>query len=339
MLKKKKHKDYFIKMNMQNAPNAETITYYIRKADGTEKDYMFVVEGYEFTEDLRKDSFGKTEGKSPKFNFRRAYLPPEGHYIISRDFSGQEVRIIANLSGEETWVDTYLNDGDIHTTTAIKLFGEENFTKELRNITKAITFGLAYGMTEVTLSERINSTVEVAKEYIENYYKTHPRIKKMLDNYALLADKNNEVVNFYGRKRRFTKYRYSTGYLSQAGVRRAYNFPIQSLGADITITALIRVIYGILLNPEYKDSTTWLSTVHDEINITAEFSKVKEVTKLFGDLMYHELPNLPVPIVSGLDLGHSWGLMWEFEQDSKTLELTPVYETLSESEIEKQKLL
>jgi len=321
--------DYFIKMNMQNAPKAAVEKYYIRKADATSKP-RFTVMGYEFTLNKRPDSFGTTEGPSPVNNFRNAYLAPKGHIVISRDFSGQELRIIANLSLEPTWVNTFLSGGDLHKQTAIDLYGEENYSSEKRSQVKSINFGLAYGMTEFTLAERLGLSVDEAKEQIDQYYRNYPRVHKMFEDFARDADKQRYVSNFYGRRRKFNSWRQRDqfGNLTNEGRRQSYNFPIQSLGADITITGLIKVIRGIILDDYYKQYTTWLGTVHDEINITCQEDKVLEVAKLMGDLMEHKLGNLPVPIISGLALGNSWGLIWDFE--IKDNGLVPIYDELEE---------
>lgn len=332
MAKKKAYsKSFFIELNMQNPPRPTFREWYVRKADSNSIP-EYTIEGWEFTLDQKEDSIGKAEGSDPELNFRRAFLPEEGHYWVSRDFSGQELRILANLANEPVWIKTFLEGGDPHKATAIALWGEENYSKVKRKEAKAINFGLVYGKGAEGLADELGITVEEAQDYIDTFFKKLPKIKKYLDGCVRQATQNREISNIYGRKRRMHTQISSWGKLLGKGKRRSYNFPVQSMGAEVIKLALIKLYDGLISAEKYKGLVYFINTIHDEANFSIRFDVVKEVVKLAGDLMVHLMPGYPVPIITGLEIGHSMGLTWKFDQDPETLELTPVYESLDEEE-------
>ena len=335
MAKEKKYeKTFAAKINMQNPPKAKFVKWYVRKAN-KKSIPEYTVCGYEFTENIKYDTFGSVEGFSPKMNFRKAILPEEGHYHMSRDFSGQELRIMANLADEPAWINAFLTGADIHAETAFKVWGKENYTPEKRNIAKTLNFGLLYGTTAYPLSQQLGITEDEAQAYIDSFFKGLPNIKRFMNAQAVYVRNNKDLVNFYGRKRRFHN-DFKAGVLQNSGIRQSYNFPIQSMGAEVTKLALIKLYDRLLNNPEYKDKIKFMSTIHDEINFSVQYDFIKEAAKITEELMTHVIPGKPVPIITGLEIGHSMGLMWEFEQDPETLELKPTYKPLTEKELEEK---
>lgn len=325
-------KGFFGEVNIQQVPKPDSLNYYIRKADSSSIP-EYTIEGYEFTTDVRKDSLGKTEGFSPLLNLRKAFLPEPNHYWVSRDFSGQELRILANLSNEKVWINSFLHGEDIHKATAEAVWGKDNYNKEKRSAAKTLNFGLIYGMSAWTLAEQLKVTEKEAQAYIDEFFKSLPSIQETLNRFALQAQENKEISNVYGRKRRMGNYISDYGQITNFGRRRSYNFPVQSLGAEITKLALIKLYHQLINNPKYKGDVFFLNTIHDEINISVSKDKVKEVVKIMGDCMLHNIPGRPVPIVSGLEIGNSMGLTWKFKQDPETLELTPEMEELTEEDL------
>ena len=238
--KKKYTESYFIEMNVQNPPKPEFQWWYVRKADETSI-FKHTVEGWEFTEDIRKDTLGKAEGFSPLMNFRMCFIPNPGHYWVSRDFEGQEIRILANLAMEQTWIKTILEGGDIHKETAIIVWGKENYTPKNRKAAKAINFGLVYGQSARGVADGIGCSEEEAQQHIDTYFSKLPSIKRYLDRCERQALKNQQIGNLYGRKRRLKQYMTPWGKMQHRGIRISYNFPIQSLGAEIIKLALIKI--------------------------------------------------------------------------------------------------
>jgi len=322
-------KKFFIDANIQNPPRPKARDWFVRKADSNSIP-EYTIEGWEFTLDRREDSLGIAEGADPQLNFRKAFLPEEGHYWVSRDFSGQELRILANLSMEPVWIKTFLLGGDPHKATAIAIWGEENYSRVMRKKAKAINFGLVYGKGAEGLASELNISVKEAQNYIDTFFKKLPKIKKYLDNCVRFATQNKEISNIYGRKRRMHMQISSWGTLLSAGKRKSYNFPVQSMGAEVIKLALIKLYDSLITSEKYTNSVYFINTIHDEVNFSVEYSIVKEVAKVMGDLMVHHMPGYPVPIITGLEIGHSMGLIWKFNQDPDTLELTPIYEPFKE---------
>lgn len=324
-------KSYFIDMNIQNPPKPDPAIWYVRKAD-EDSVPEHTVEGWEFTLDIRDDSIGETEGFSPEFNFRMCFLPKEGHYWVSRDFAGQELRILANLAMEKTWIDTFLTGGDPHRATAEAVWGKENYDNKKRKQAKAINFGLVYGSTEYGIADALGITKEEAKGYIDEYFKKLPAIKRYLEKCERDGASNKEIANPYGRKRRLKTHIDSYGRLRPRGARIAYNQPVQSMGAEVTKLAMIKVHEKIVKPNKYGEDFYFLNTVHDEINTSIAFGIVKEAVYDLGRAMEHKIPGKPVPITTDIEIGHSMGLLWKFKQDPETLELTPDYEPIKESD-------
>lgn len=332
MSKGKYAKGFSAALNMQNPPRPDFMFWYVRLRDET-SDPEYSVLGYEFTQDRREDSIGKAEGSSPRYNFRKCFLPEEGHYLVSRDYSGQELRILANLSGEPSWIETFNTGGDIHRLTAETVWGAENYTSDLRNKAKAINFGLVYGTTAMGLSDSIGVSVNEAQSYIDKFFDSHRDIDAYLRRNARVAGQNKTLANHYGRSRRYHNYidRDNPNQLDGYGERRAFNFPIQSMGADVTKLGLLNVYYNVVKNPDYEGKALWMSTIHDEINLSVAEEILEEVVSTMGEVMEHTIqPGYPVKITTGLDIGTSMGMMWEFEQDPETKELIPVFEPLED---------
>jgi DNA polymerase-1 len=253
---------------------------------------------------------------------------------VSRDFSGQELRIMANLSGEKTWIDAFLNNEDIHAATAVALWGEENYNKDARKKAKTINFALLYGTGPASLGEQLGITKIEAIKLIDTFFKKLKDINSYLEECRSIAVDTKEISNPYGRKRRLKSYFNSDGVFLNSGKRKSFNFPIQSMGAEITKLALISIYKGLITNENYKDKVYFMNTIHDEINLSVRKDIVNEVAFKMGELMEHRIRDLPVPIITGLELGNSMGLTWKFNQDKTTLELTPEYSPLDKEDNE-----
>lgn len=335
--KKEKEEDFLSSINIQNPPRPDSQKYYVRYKDNTSEE-MFTILDWEFTVDERDDSFGITEGKSLKDNFRHCFLPEKNAYWVSRDFKAQELRIVASLSQEPYWLEIFENGGDIHGEVAKLLWGEDNYNSELRSRAKAINFGLIYGKEAPSLSAELGISLKDAQQYIDDFFGKLPNIRKFLNRSRANAGRDLSLSNLYGRVRRFHKNKsnYNQSGLDNAGEREAYNFPIQSLGADITKIGLIKIFYNMLESDKYKGKVRFLSTIHDEINLSIDKSVLEDAIFDMGALMEHKLIDIrtnkelenATTIISEISIGNSMGLLFEFEQDLETKELKPVFKFL-----------
>jgi len=317
-------KNFSAKINIQNPPKAKPKEYYIRLKDES-SDPRFTVLDWEYTFDKREDSFGTAEGKDPKLNFRRAFIPEAGHLWVSCDFAGQELKIVANLSGEKRWIDAFRHGEDIHKATAEAIWGKENYKPELRKAAKTINFAVLYGTGAKSLGESLGVTEKEAQGYIDSFFIGLPNIKKLFNRMQMLAERNGEVTNLYGRKRRLKQYINRWGKITPAGKRRSVNFPVQSMGAEIVKIALIKIYDNILTNEKYKDKVLFMSTIHDEINFSVDPKYIEEAVSEISKNMNHTIPGRPIPVETDIEIGTSMGLLWGFTQDKETLKLTPQY--------------
>lgn len=186
--------------------------------------------------------------------YREAVIPDKGYKFINADFDGQELVIVASLSQEPSWIEALEKGWDLHSRNADLIFGkdwknaripnckyyeyEDGLTnyrydkcncprhKEMRDASKAISFGMLYGITEFSLSPRLNITVEKAKELMDKFFEKLPGIKIMMESFGDFAIENGYIIEpVFGRVRYFDKWKLSKSE-EIGGVRRqAYNFP------------------------------------------------------------------------------------------------------------------
>ena len=120
--------------------------------------------------------------------------------------SAQELRAISNVTGEPGWVNTFLSGGDLHKNMAVSMWGAENYDKEKRKRAKVLNFGMSYGMSGYSLSQKFNVSVEEGEEIVAKFWKAAPRIKEYQTRCVKMARKNGTVYNYFGLPRRVKFY-------------------------------------------------------------------------------------------------------------------------------------
>ena len=302
---------YFSSVNIQAITKPKIIKYYterasIYKGPGTE------IMGWKFSQD--KISNKEIEGYSGVPNLRKLFLPEKGHYWVSIDYAGQELRIPANLSKEKVWVDAFTAGRDVHAETGIKLW-KDKYTKDRRKKVKEVNFGIIYGMSEKSLAERLGISLEEAAQFMEEYKAALPDLFKWMDAHKTLARRMGTVYTYMGRPRRVKFYFQSKRPGTRGfGYRTAVNTVIQGMGADILKFALIMVWDNVLNVERYKDDVLFRSTVHDEINFSVLIERIYEMLDVLKKLMTLKIPGWEVPMEVGVSVGTSWGEMFEFEK-------------------------
>lgn len=223
--------------------------------------------------------------------------------------SGQELRACANYSDEQTWVQAFLGDGDVHKATAIQLFGEQNYNKDARKKAKSINFGIVYGMSPYSLKDKFNmESIEEAQEFYNRYKAALPQLFGWIDKHCRQVRKEGTAYSYFGFPRRVRYwFQSSDPKLRAFGYRTATNTVVQGAGADILKLAVLRVWKSVLNNPEYKDDCWFICTVHDEINFAVRRSRAKEIILKLVDLMTLKIPGWIVPFEVGLEIGTKWG--------------------------------
>ncbi len=233
---------------------------------------------------------------------RKAFIPKDENYIlVAADYSQIELRIIAALSKDENMIESFVNGDDIHTATAAKVFNVplEEVTREQRSNAKAVNFGIIYGQGAFTLAQQQKISRKEAKELIDNYYKTYPKLKAYMANQVDLA-RENGYVETISKRRRYLKNINSQNAIVRAGdERNAVNAPIQGSAADIIKVAMIN-IQAVLNKGQYQSKM--LLQVHDELVfdvLKSELERVKKMVKYEMENAFKMLVPLEVEIGEG----------------------------------------
>ena len=250
----------------------------------------------------------------PEAPFRECFNPAEGYKFVISDYSSMEMRILADLSGDEKFITAIRNGYDLHSYTAALMFGLEysdDFKKkhgDLRQAAKAINFGLMYGMGPGRLAAQINVTPELGKEYMEKYFASYPSVRTFLKRVADDAVRKGYSVTPGGRKRWYKMpdkndpdYKKLIGSIE----RQAKNHPIQGTNADAMKFALVSLYERIKRD---KIDASILLTVHDEIVTEC----ADEQADTFKDILSEEMVKAAevfvkkVPIASDPFVGDVW---------------------------------
>jgi DNA polymerase-1 len=228
------------------------------------------------------------------------------------DYSQIELRVVAHVAQDQEMLRTFNAGEDIHTKTAVGIFGVEpdKVTKDMRRHAKTINFGILYGLSAFGLSYRIQELDHVnAKEYIEKYFQTYPGVKSYIEAIKQEVHANGFVKNELGRTRKFPEIKSSQFFIRQAAERAAMNFPIQSLAADVIKIAMLN-IYKQLQETGDKGQADcrMLLQVHDELVFEVKADKVQHYTNLIRPLMENAI-KLSVPVTVEAKAGDNWGEM------------------------------
>lgn len=236
---------------------------------------------------------------------RKAFVTRNENYlIVSADYSQIELRIIAALSNDESMIESFKRGEDIHAATAAKIFSVplNDVTRTQRGEAKAVNFGIIYGQGAFTLAEQLNKSRSEAKELIDNYYKTFPKLKEFIANQMQLAREQGYVETILGRRRYLKNINSQNAVVRAGDERNAVNAPIQGSAADIIKIAMIN-IYKMLKEGKYKSKM--LLQVHDEL----VFEVHKEELAVLKPKIKHEMEHayvLTVPLIVELGEGENW---------------------------------
>jgi DNA polymerase-1 len=236
---------------------------------------------------------------------RKAFIPRNDDYsLLSADYSQIELRIIAALSEEETMIEAFKNGEDIHASTASKVFNVplDQVTREQRSNAKTVNFGIIYGVSAFGLSNQTDLSRTEAKDLIDTYYATYPKLRSFISNQVHFAREHGYVQTVLGRRRYLKDINSRNAVVRGAAERNAVNAPIQGSAADIIKIAMIH-IYNKLEEGNYK--TKMLLQVHDELVFDVykpELEKIKTLVKTEMENAY----KLSVPLVVDLGVGNNW---------------------------------
>ncbi len=235
---------------------------------------------------------------------RKVFIPQEGCIFMDADYSQIELRVLAHMSDDEQLIEAYKMDEDIHRITASKVFHTpfEEVTDLQRRNAKAVNFGIVYGISSFGLSQDLSITPREAKEYIDEYFKTYPAIKKFLDQMVDDAKDKGYCETMFGRRRPVPELKSANFNQRSFGERVAMNSPIQGTAADIIKIAMVHV-YDALKSKGLKSKL--ILQIHDELLIETRKDEVEEVRSILS----HEMQNacvLAVKLEIDLHTGTDW---------------------------------
>jgi len=236
---------------------------------------------------------------------RKAFIPRNEDYtLLAADYSQIELRIIAALSDEETMIEAFKNGEDIHASTASKVFNVplNEVTREQRSNAKTVNFGIIYGVSAFGLSNQTNLSRSEAKELIDTYYETYPKLKSYIGKQVDFARDHGYVQTVLGRRRYLKDINSRNAVVRGAAERNAVNAPIQGSAADIIKVAMIN-IHKKLEAGHYK--TKMLLQVHDELVFDVYKPELEHIKPLIKTEMESAF-TLKVPLDVDLDVGDNW---------------------------------
>ena len=237
--------------------------------------------------------------------FRKFFVAKNDDYVlIDADYSQIELRLLAAISGDEGMIDAFRSGHDIHTATAMKVFGvsAEDVTIELRKKAKAINFGIMYGMGDFSLASDLHISRADARAYIDSYMGSFPKVKEYLERVVADAKREGYVATLFGRRRYIPELASSKKMEVAFGERVAMNSPIQGTAADIIKLAMVNIAEK--LKKDGYDARLILQ-VHDELMIEAHKDCAEEVSTLLKAEMENAV-SLAVPLTVEIASGKSW---------------------------------
>ena len=243
-----------------------------------------------------RDDYGK--------NLRKIFVSKfEGGKIISADYNQIELRLLADMSGEEELIKSYNEGKDIHSLTASQIFNVpiNEVTPNQRREAKAVNFGIIYGISDYGLSQNIKTTRDKAKRYIASYFERYPKVKEFMNNNVVFAKEHGYAVTKFGRIRKIPELSASKYFTRSFGERVAMNMPLQGTASDIIKLAMIAVTNKL---KEGGLKSQLILQIHDELIIDTYPGEEDKVKKILKDAM-ESVIKLKVPLVVSMGEGES----------------------------------
>ena len=235
---------------------------------------------------------------------RKAFIPEEGCLFFSADYSQIELRVMAHLSGDENMIEAFREGHDIHAATAAKIYGKDitEVGRDERNKAKRANFGIIYGITVFGLAERLEIERSEARQLIDGYFETFPKVREYMEASKQTAREQGYVETFFHRRRYLPDINSRNATVRGFAERNAINAPIQGSAADIIKVAMIRIYQRF--RDEHLCSKMILQ-VHDELN----FSVVPEEKGRVEEIVLQEMEaayQLRVPLLADVGWGNNW---------------------------------
>jgi DNA polymerase-1 len=234
---------------------------------------------------------------------REAFIAPAGQVILSADYSQIELRVLAHLAHDEVLIDSFRRGEDVHTRTAMEVFGvgASDVTSERRRQAKAINFGVIYGMGELALAKRLGIKRQDAAQFITRYFERYEGVRRFMDETLETARKGQAVRTILGRYRYLPDLRSANRQLRAQAERIAGNTPIQGSAADLLKLAMVRLCKPVV------PGARMILTVHDELVFEIPEDRVDQASERIKEAMQGVM-QLDVPLVVDVGTGRTWSV-------------------------------
>lgn len=237
---------------------------------------------------------------------RKAFVPSlENSVLLASDYSQIELRVLAHISQDQHLIEAFQQGADIHTSTAMRVFGiekAEDVTPNDRRNAKAVNFGVVYGISDFGLSNNLGISRKAAKNYIDTYFERFPGIKNYMETIVREARDKGYVETLYKRRRELPDINSRNFNVRNFAERTAINSPIQGSAADILKVAMINLDKALT---EAGLSTRMLLQVHDEIVLEVPMAELETVKAMVKETMESAI-QLSVPLIADENEGETW---------------------------------
>ncbi len=236
---------------------------------------------------------------------RKVFVPSKTDWVIlAADYSQIELRVLAHIAKDENLKDAFLKDMDIHTKTAMDVFGvnASDVDANMRRQAKAVNFGIVYGISDYGLSQNLHITRKEAAQFIEQYFAVFKGVRQFMDDVVKQAKEDGFVTTLLHRRRYLPEIKASNFNLRSFAERTAMNTPIQGTAADIIKLAMVQM--AVRLEQE-KLKSRLLLQVHDELVFEVPKDEIKQMSKLVPEVMENAL-QLDVPLKVDVSYGDNW---------------------------------
>ena len=244
-------------------------------------------------------------------DIRKSFIAEKDNVLISADYNQIEMRILADLADVKELKKAFKNNEDIHSLTASQIFNVEikKVSKDQRRKSKAINFGIIYGISQYGLAKQINVSNYEAEEFLNSYFAKFPEIKVYMDQTIKFCRKSGYVNNIFGRRSHFTSINDKNYNVRNFQERAAINAPIQGSASEIMRLAMIRL--DKRLKEERNQKTKMLLQIHDELIFETPKSEVKKISKIITEEMtsvaHSDQHSFSIPLTVDLNSGDNWG--------------------------------
>lgn len=236
-------------------------------------------------------------------DIKSAFIASDGCVLVSADYSQIELRLLAHMSGDEQLIEAFNHGDDIHAITASQILGipVSEVTPAQRRDAKAVNFGIIYGISGFGLAENLSIPQYKAREFIQNYFVMHPKVREFMDGCIADARERGYSLTMTGRRRNLSDINASNYMVRSAAERMAMNTPLQGSAADIIKIAMINVE-----NRLKGMKSKMILQIHDELIIDAAKDEEEEVKKILSYEMENAV-RLSVPLVAEAKVAENWG--------------------------------